>query len=133
LLVDEALVLVETKIVVARKFKPSRLTLCDSAQVQRDSRRRPGSRRHVFNGAVFRERLISSDDSGRRLAWTIVDGPWTHHNGSVELFAEPEGRARSVWTTDILPHESAVDTQPLIHHACRLIKTTLEKDKAARE
>jgi hypothetical protein len=31
LLVDEALVLVETKIVVARKFKPSRLALCDSA------------------------------------------------------------------------------------------------------
>jgi hypothetical protein len=77
--------------------------------------------------------LISSDDSGRRLAWTIVDGPRTHHIGSVELFAEAEGRTRFVWTTDILPHESAVDTEPLIDHACRLIKTTLEKNKAARE
>jgi uncharacterized membrane protein len=48
-----------------------------------------------FNGAVFRERLISSDDEGHRLAWTIVDGPWTHHNGSVELFADPAGRGLS--------------------------------------
>jgi Polyketide cyclase / dehydrase and lipid transport len=81
------------------------------------------------NGAVFRERLISSDDSRRRLAWTIVDGPWTHHNGSVELFVESEGRTRFVWTTDILPHETAVDTEPQIDHACGLIKATLETNK----
>jgi hypothetical protein len=85
------------------------------------------------NGAVFRERLISSDDDGRRLAWTIVDGPWTHHNGSVELFTDSEGRTRLVWTTDMLPHDAVHDTEAMIDQACGLMKDTLEKNYAARE
>jgi uncharacterized membrane protein len=85
------------------------------------------------NGAVFRERLISSDDDGHRLAWTIVDGPWTHHNGSVELFTDSEGRTRLVWTTDMLPHDAVHDTEAMIDQACGLMKDTLEKNYAARE
>jgi hypothetical protein len=83
------------------------------------------------NGAVFRERLISSDDEARRLAWTIVDGPWTHHNGSVELFAEPEERTRLVWTTDMLPDDVAAETEPTIDAAMPLIKATLENNRSA--
>jgi polyketide cyclase/dehydrase/lipid transport protein len=83
-----------------------------------------------FNGAVRRERLISSDDQVHRLAWTIVDGPWTHHNGSIELLADSKGKTRLVWTTDILPHETAVGTGSLIDHACPLIKATLERNHA---
>jgi hypothetical protein len=81
-----------------------------------------------FDGAVHRERLISSDDELRRLAWTIVDGPWTHHSGSVELFAESVRRTRFVWTTDMLPHDTADGTTKMIDHACAQIKTTLEKN-----
>jgi hypothetical protein len=84
------------------------------------------------NGAVFRERLISSDDDGHRLAWTIVDGPWTHHNGSVELFTDSEGRTRLVWTTDMLPHDTVHDTEAMIDQACGLMKDTLEKNYTAR-
>src|SRR5205807_9128541 len=32
-----------------------------------------------FNGSVMRERLVSVDDEARRLVWSIVDGPYTHH------------------------------------------------------
>lgn len=35
-----------------------------------------------FNGAVARERLIDLDDEGRRLVWSVIDGPYTHHNGA---------------------------------------------------
>jgi uncharacterized membrane protein len=83
------------------------------------------------NGAVFRERLISSDDEAHRLAWTIVDGPWTHHNGAVELFAEPEARTRLVWTTDMLPDDVAAETEPTIDAAMPLIKATLENNRSA--
>jgi uncharacterized membrane protein len=80
------------------------------------------------NGAVYRERLISSDDEEHRLVWTIVDGPWSHHNGSVELVALPEGRTRFVWTTDMLPDEIAAQTEATVDYACGLIKATLEKN-----
>jgi hypothetical protein len=42
-----------------------------------------------FNGAVVRERLVDLDDQARRLAWSIVDGPYTHHNGCAQVF--PDG------------------------------------------
>lgn len=57
------------------------------------------------SGAVLRERLVSCDDDARRLVWAIIDGPYTHHNGSVEVSALEDGRTRFVWTTDLLPDE----------------------------
>ncbi|HEX3563680.1 MAG TPA: SRPBCC family protein, partial [Solirubrobacterales bacterium] len=33
------------------------------------------------SGAVVREVLIDLDDEQRRLVWSIVDGPYRHHNG----------------------------------------------------
>jgi hypothetical protein len=84
-----------------------------------------------FNGSVYRERLISSDDEQHRLAWTIVDGPWTHHNGCVELFAQSDQRTRFVWTTDLLPHETADATAAMVDRACDQIKITLEQNYAA--
>lgn len=74
--------------------------------------------------------MISSDDEHHRLAWTIVDGPWTHHSGSVELFADSDGRTSFVWTTDILPHEAADATAELVDKACEHIRTTLEQNYA---
>jgi hypothetical protein len=44
-----------------------------------------------FNGAEARETLIDSDDEAMRLAWSIVDGPYTHHNGVAQVFADGEG------------------------------------------
>jgi hypothetical protein len=85
-----------------------------------------------FNGAVYRERMISSDDDGLRLAWTIVDGPWTHHSGSLELVADSEYRTSLVWTTDILPQDATDATATMINHACGLMKLTLEKNHVAR-
>jgi hypothetical protein len=37
-----------------------------------------------------REVLIDLDDDAHRIAWTIVDGPYTHHNGSAQVFSEDE-------------------------------------------
>ena len=43
------------------------------------------------NGTVLRERLVDLDHETRRLVWSIVDGPYTHHNASAQVFAR--GRA----------------------------------------
>jgi hypothetical protein len=84
------------------------------------------------NGSIYRERLISSDNELHRLAWTILDGPWTHHNGCVELFAASDHRTRFVWTTDLLPHDAVGATAAMVDRACEQIKLTLERNHTAR-
>ena len=78
------------------------------------------------NGAVVREVLIDLDDEARRLAWSIVDGPYTHHNGVAQVFTEDEDRARFVWITDLLPNEVAPRTAQMMEQGTSAIKSTLE-------
>jgi hypothetical protein len=78
-----------------------------------------------FTGLELRERLVTLDDDARRLAWSIVDGPYSHHNGSLEVFADGEG-TRLVWTTDLLPDEAADRTAEMMEAGARAMKRTLE-------
>jgi uncharacterized protein YndB with AHSA1/START domain len=84
-----------------------------------------------FNGAVVRERLIDLDEERRRLAWSIVDGPYTHHNGVAQVLAGEDGGARFVWEADLLPGELAPATEELMERGIETIVTTLEAGAAA--
>jgi carbon monoxide dehydrogenase subunit G len=79
-----------------------------------------------FNGAVVREVLIDLDDEARRLVWSVVDGPFTHHNGSAQVFPEGDGRTLFVWVADLLPNEVAAMTSELMDRGTATIKETLE-------
>jgi uncharacterized protein YndB with AHSA1/START domain len=79
-----------------------------------------------FDGSVVRERLVDLDDEARRLAWTMVEGPYGHHNGYAQLFPTGDGGTRFVWVTDILPNDLAARTAELMEHGTSVIKTTLE-------
>lgn len=79
-----------------------------------------------FNGAVLREVLIDCDDQGRRLAWSIVDEPYTHHNGVAQVCARPEGGTRFVWVADLLPNEMAERTAEMMERGLGVIRRTLE-------
>jgi hypothetical protein len=78
------------------------------------------------NGMVVREVLVDLDDEARRLAWSIVDGPYTPHNGVAQVFSEGEDRARFVWTADLLPNELAVSTAEAMAQGTAIAKQTLE-------
>jgi hypothetical protein len=82
-----------------------------------------------FNGAVVRERLVDADADARRLAWSIVDGPYTHHNGSAQVFGDADG-VRLVWTTDLLPDELAPRTEAMMEQGLKAIKAKLESATA---
>ena len=76
-------------------------------------------------GLVVREVLVALDDERRRLVWTVVDGPYTHHNGAAQV--HPEGsRSRFVWTADLLPDERAAATAQAMAQGLLTIKRTLE-------
>jgi Polyketide cyclase / dehydrase and lipid transport len=78
------------------------------------------------SGLVVRELLIDLDDSGRRLVWSVVDGPYTHHNGVAQVFETEDGRTRFVWTADFLPHTVKPDLQPAMELGTQVVKRTLE-------
>jgi uncharacterized protein YndB with AHSA1/START domain len=78
------------------------------------------------NGTVLRERLIDLDDEARRLVWSIVDGPYTHHNASAQVFSEGEGQARFVWSADLLPNDLAGPTAEAMEQGTNVVKQTME-------
>ena len=78
------------------------------------------------SGAVVREVLVDRDDERRRLAWSIVDGPYTHHHGVAEVRDAGEGRTRFVWTTDVLPDATAAPTADSMDRGLAAIRATLE-------
>jgi carbon monoxide dehydrogenase subunit G len=81
------------------------------------------------NGTVLRERLVDLDEQTRRLVWSIVDGPYTHHNASAQVFPDGEG-ARFVWTADLLPNELAASTGEAMELGTSVVKQTLEAHSA---
>lgn len=78
-----------------------------------------------FTGTTVRERILDVDEKRRRLAWSIVDGPYEHHNGAAQVI-ERDGSTVFVWTTDLLPHAAADRTRELMQRGCEVIKATLE-------
>jgi uncharacterized protein YndB with AHSA1/START domain len=79
-----------------------------------------------FNGAVVRERLVDLNEEDRRLVWSIVDGPYEHHNGAAQVFANEDGTTRFVWVADVLPNGVAPTTDELMERGLETIKRTLE-------
>jgi carbon monoxide dehydrogenase subunit G len=57
------------------------------------------------NGLVAREAIVDIDDQARRLAYASRGGRLSHHNASMQVFAEGENTSRVVWITDLLPND----------------------------
>ena len=78
-----------------------------------------------FNGMVLREVLVDRDDAARRIVWSVVDGPYAHHNGSAQVFAAEDG-TRFVWIADLLPDDLAGHTAESMERGLSVIRQTLE-------
>lgn len=79
-----------------------------------------------FNGRQARERIVGLDEERRRLAWTVVDGPFAHYNGAAQVLDGEDGGTRYVWTTDVLPEEMASFVEEMMEAGIGAIKRTLE-------
>jgi len=94
-----------------------------------DTRLEEGARIVTFgNGMVARELIVDLDDAARRLVWAVVGSPrLTHHNASVQVFADGERRSRVVWVADVLPNEIAGYMAGLLDQGLGVMKKTLER------
>ena len=55
----------------------------------------------------------------------------THHNASLQVFAEGDARTRVVWIADLLPHDLATTIAGMIEQGMGVMRQTLER--AARQ
>ena len=93
-----------------------------------DTRLEAGARIVTFgNGMVVRELIVDLDDDARRLVWSARGGRLTHHNASVQVFADGGERSRLVWIADLLPDAVAEDIRAMIEQAAAVMKQTLER------
>jgi carbon monoxide dehydrogenase subunit G len=96
-----------------------------------DTRLEAGARVVTFgSGVVARELIVDVDDDARRLVWAVVGGKMTHHNASLQVFADGEGRSRVVWIADLLPNELAGYIAGMIEQGMAVMKKTLELQPA---
>jgi hypothetical protein len=92
-----------------------------------DTQLEEGARVVTFgNGLVARELIVDIDDEARRLVWAVVGGRLSHHNASLQVFADGERRSRVVWIADLLPNELAGTIGGMIDQGMAVMKKTLE-------
>ena len=94
-----------------------------------DTRLEDGARIVTFaSGLVARELIVDVDDAARKLVWAVVGSPrLTHHNASMQVFADGERRSRVVWIADLLPNEIAGYIAGLNEEGLGTMKKTLER------
>jgi len=93
-----------------------------------DTRLEPGVRIVTFgNGMMVRERIVSVDESARRVVWSAVGGSLTHHNASAQVISGADGTTRVVWIADLLPDEAAGPIAALMEQGMAVMKQTLDK------
>lgn len=93
-----------------------------------DTKLEPGVRIVTFgNGMVVREPIVTIDDAAMRLVWTAEGGRTTHYNGSAQVFAEPDGTARVVWTVDFLPDSLRPTFDAMMSAGAAAMKTSLDR------
>lgn len=78
------------------------------------------------NGMTIREIIVDVDDQRFRHAWSARGGPLTHHNASLQVFAEGEETCRIVWIADLMPNEVSGAIAEMIQQGLETMKATLE-------
>jgi hypothetical protein len=77
------------------------------------------------NGLVAREVLVARDDDALRFVYSARSDALTHHNASVQVFADDAG-SRIVWTADLLPDAVAPHIAAMMRDGADAIRLTFD-------
>ena len=78
------------------------------------------------NGMVVKELIIDIDDEKKRVAWSAVGGRLSHHNASMQIFADGDG-TKAIWIADLLPNELAGAISGMIEQGLGAMQRALGK------
>ncbi|HEX7034231.1 MAG TPA: SRPBCC family protein [Pseudomonadales bacterium] len=92
-----------------------------------DTRVEPGARVVTFaDGSTVREPIVTLDEPGRRLVWSVEGGRTRHFNGAVQVHEE-DGGSRVVWMSDFLPDEMRPQIDAAMEAGARAMRIALER------
>ena len=77
------------------------------------------------NGFVVRERIVAIDEQRRRVAYSVIDGPFEHHHASMQVVEDGPNASRIVWITDLLPEEVVPMVAELVDAGSSAMQATL--------
>jgi carbon monoxide dehydrogenase subunit G len=77
------------------------------------------------DGTVVRERIVAVDEERRRVAYAAAREGLTHHNASMQVFAEGSQSSRFVWISDFLPDSLTESICPLVDQGISAMKRAL--------
>jgi hypothetical protein len=88
-----------------------------------------GDLRHVTfaNGLQASERIVTVDAKARRLVWSATGEMLSHHNGVAEVKTTSDGRAKIIWTADLLPHSAAAAVEELMERGVSAIEAAMNQ------
>jgi polyketide cyclase/dehydrase/lipid transport protein len=66
------------------------------------------------NGMIVRERIVTIDDTRRRVAYAVIEGRFRHYHASMQVIPDGPDRSRFVWVSDFLPGELELVVRPLV-------------------
>lgn len=78
------------------------------------------------NGMVVKEQIVGVDEAQMRVAYSVVDGPFSLHAASMQVVAEGEGASRVVWFSDFKPDALSEMVGPLMAAGLAAMKRNLE-------
>ena len=70
---------------------------------------------------------MTIDHDARRLVWSATGGMLTHHNGSAQVFEDPDSRTRIVWMADLLPDAAADAIDQMMRHGMTAMQSALDR------
>lgn len=78
------------------------------------------------SGLRLRERIVSVDDNGRRLVWSIESDAVRHHNGALQVQEIGARQSRVVWIADVLPDVLTDEFAPLMESGLATMRSHLQ-------
>ena len=66
----------------------------------------------------------AAHDPSRRIAYAIVEGRFSHHHASAQMFPHEQG-SLVVWITDLLPDTLAEAARAMMDHGAEVMTRTL--------
>jgi hypothetical protein len=77
------------------------------------------------NGMVVRERIVTIDEAQCRIAYSVIEGRFSHHNASMQIIPDGAGRSRFVWVSDFLPDDLETVVRPLVEQGTEAFRRTV--------
>ena len=77
------------------------------------------------NGMVVTEQILGVDEPSRRVAYSVIDGPFEHHAASMQVIADGAG-SRVLWFSDFKPDALSEMVTPLMEAGLAALKRNLE-------